>query len=190
MFKTTLLTTLLAALLSISINANSAIILQNGETYSSSFALNSAPEAIMFTDNFWEVIVAIYDRENDPFRLPIINPSSVTLTLFENTNYTNQVYSQTLDTRDWIADYGVLFSGTGGFFGDLNGSFSVSYSGGNQATLMDIAIRNYAGQAAPSYIAQTVITPTVSPVPVPAALWLFASGLIGLSGFSRFRKNS
>jgi len=190
MFKTTLLTTLLAALLSISFNANSAIILQDGETYSSDFTLSSAPDAIKFTDNFWEVIVGIYDRDNDPFRLPIINPSYVTLTLFENTDFTNQVYSQTKDTRDWIGDYGVLFYGTGGFSGDLSGSFSVSYSGGNQATLLDVSIKNYAGQAAPSYIAQTVITPTASPVPVPAALWLFASGLIGLSGFARFKKSA
>lgn len=190
MLKSTLLPTLLAALLSISFNANSSIILQNGETYSSDFTLSSAPEAIKFTDNFWEVIVAIYDKDNDPFKLPIINPSSVTLTLFENTDYTNQVYSQTLDTRDWIADYGVLFSGTGTFSADLNGSFSVSYSGGNQATLLDVSIRNYAGLAAPSYIAQTTIIPTASPVPVPAALWLFASGLIGLTGFARFKNNS
>ena len=32
------------------------------------------------------------------------------------------------------------------------------------------------------------ITAAVSPVPVPAALWLFSSGLIGLVGFSRTKK--
>ncbi len=184
MFKSTLL----AALLTISFNANSSIILQDGESYSSNFTLSSAADAIKFTDNYWEIIVGIYDRDNDPFKLPIITPSSVTLTLFENTNYTNQVYSKTLDTRDWIADYGVLFGGFSSFFTDLDGSFMVTFNGGQQATLLDVVIKNYAGSLAPSYIAQTVINPVASPVPVPVALWLFVSGMIGLTGFSGLKR--
>lgn len=32
------------------------------------------------------------------------------------------------------------------------------------------------------------LAPTMSPVPVPAAVWLFGSGLLGLAGFARRRK--
>jgi len=32
------------------------------------------------------------------------------------------------------------------------------------------------------------VTPLTSPVPIPAAVWLFGSGLLGLLGFGRFRK--
>lgn len=180
--------TLAAVLLATSLTANSSIILQDGESYSSSFNLSSTANGSSLTDNYWEVVVAIYDKDNDPFKLPVITASSVTLTLFENTDYSSQVYSQTLDTRDWIADYGVLFGGFNTLFADLDGSFVISYNGGQQATLLDVAVRNYAGSLAPSYIAQTVINPVASPVPVPAALWLFVSGIIGLTGFSRFKR--
>ena len=34
----------------------------------------------------------------------------------------------------------------------------------------------------------TVTTMTVNPVPIPAAVWLFGSGLIGLIGIARRKK--
>jgi len=180
--KKTLLT---AALISTSLSANSSIILQDGDSYSTGFNLTSVAEGNKFTDNFWEVIVGIYDRDNDPFRLPVVNPSTVTLTLYENTNLTNQVYSETLDTRDWFGDYGVLFTDFNSFFTDLDGGLTVTYNGGTQATLLDISIANFAGTLTPSNIASIYIDPQVSAVPVPAAAWLFGSGLLGLVGFSR-----
>ncbi len=42
-------------------------------------------------------------------------------------------------------------------------------------------------KAMPNY-AWAVRSGDVSAVPVPAALWLFVSGLIGLTGFSRFKR--
>ena len=181
-------TILTAALLSTSLNANSSIILQDGDSYSTSFNLASVAEGNKFTDNFWEVIVGIYDRDNDPFKLPVVNPSTVTLTMYENTNLTNQVYSETIDTRFWLGDYGVLFSDFNTLFTDFNGSLTVTFNGGTQATLLDITIANFAGTLTPSNIASTYINPKVSAVPVPAAVWLFGSGLLGLAGFSRRRK--
>jgi len=47
-----------------------------------------------------------------------------------------------------------------------------SYTGGRWDLNMDFA---------------TIITPSVSSVPVPAAAWLFGSGLLGLIGVARRR---
>lgn len=44
------------------------------------------------------------------------------------------------------------------------------------------------GGATPDEIAEWNITGYVSTVPVPAAVWLFGSGLIGLAGFARHKK--
>ena len=37
--------------------------------------------------------------------------------------------------------------------------------------------------------AEFLLTTTASPVPVPAAVWLFGSGLVGLAGIARRKKN-
>ena len=61
---------------------------------------------------------------------------------------------------------------------------AVDHYGANEATLRGTA----------SYISgnnldyQLTFSSDVSPVPVPAAVWLFGSGLMGLLGFGRFRK--
>ena len=40
------------------------------------------------------------------------------------------------------------------------------------------------------YIDNVVITADIAPVPVPAAVWLFGSGLVGLVGVARRKKKA
>jgi hypothetical protein len=60
--------------------------------------------------------------------------------------------------------------------GPTNGSFKIAFTnnGGNIPDLSHMSI----------YLRESAITP----VPVPAATWLFGSGLLGLAGFTRKRK--
>jgi ammonia channel protein AmtB len=42
-----------------------------------------------------------------------------------------------------------------------------------------------------SYFAHSIVlNATTAPVPVPAALWMFGTGLIGLTGLARKRKEA
>jgi len=171
-----------------SLSANAAVTLGNGESYSSAFELVSYADAAKLTDNFWEVGLGVIDENNQPFSAPTGAPSYVTLTLYENTNFTNEVFSGTQNTRDWMGDYGVYFWGNSSLFTDLNGSFTVSYSGDNNANLFEVVISNFAGSLAPSNVASIYIDPTPSAVPLPAAAWLMISGL-GVLGLLRRKVN-
>lgn len=59
-------------------------------------------------------------------------------------------------------------------------SFTLAYT----ATIPDDEPNGYAG-----YTYELYLTGTVSSVPVPAAIWLFCSGLLGLAGMARYKKN-
>ena len=186
MYKLIITTTLLLT----SLVTNASVILGNGDSYSSAFSLENMPDSFKLSDNFWDVTIGILDTDNDPSKAPTGNTSYVTLTLFENTDFTNQVFTETTDTRNWFADYGVFFGGQNSLFTDFDGSFIVTYTGPGQAEFFDIQIANFAGQLAPSNVASVIIYPTAAVVPLPAAVWLFGSGLIGLVGISRYKKNT
>lgn len=61
---------------------------------------------------------------------------------------------------------------------DLSSAWSFSFSGGHQS----------ASPKSSLVYAWAVRTGDVSAVPIPAAAWLFASGLLGLIGFARHKK--
>lgn len=170
-------------LISCSLSTQASVILQNGDSYSTAFTMQSMPDFYKLTDNYWESILELVDSANPPYEYN--GSGSVTLTLYENTDYTHQVFSWTEDSSNWMADYGIPFWGNDGLFNDLDGSLTVTYNGAGSAELHGIHISNFAGVLAPSNVARTSIYPTA--VPVPAALWLMLSG-IGALGFLRKNK--
>lgn len=174
-----------------SINAQAAIVMSNGDTFSAAFTMESAPNAWKVTDYYWEVFVPLFDNDNSPFSVGIAE-STATITLYENTDFTQVVASETQDVSMWMADYGLFLGGFDGAFADHDGSISISFNGlaTAEAVLDDIIIRNFAGLLAPSNVAVASITPTVSAVPVPAAVWLLGSAIGALGLFSRRAKNN
>lgn len=180
MYKSILSTALLLA----SFSTSAAVTLGDGDSYSSAFSLENAPNHYKLSDNFWDVTIGIIDENNHPFKAPTGNASYVTLTLFENTDFTNQVFTNTTDSRNWYGDYGLFFAGHDSFFTDFDGSFTIIYSGSGQADLFDVSIANFAGRLAPSNVASVTLYPSATNVPLPAAAWLFLSG-IGALGIAR-----
>lgn len=162
---------LTSALLFSSFTANSSIVLSNGESFSSSFNLFSEGEAIKPTDFSWDASILT----------SFSGTADVTFTAFENPDLTQSFFSSdifgiTSDVRSNLGSFDNAFA-------DLNGSFTITNNGANDIELTDVIISNFAGSIFPSNIATVTITP--SAVPVPAAVWLFASGLLGLTGIAR-----
>jgi len=56
----------------------------------------------------------------------------------------------------------------------------------NGAVVTQVTVGFNAGGA--TFALAGALAPSMSPVPVPAAVWLFGSGLLGLAGFARRRK--
>jgi len=78
-----------------------------------------------------------------------------------------------------------------GLIGDTGGFASITCA--TDCTLGDSFVLDYAAQApaGPTYglLYSLHLEGTISAVPVPAAVWLFGSGLLGLFGFSRRKVN-
>lgn len=165
-------TFLTSALLITSISAHSSIVLQSGESFSSSFNLTDDGEAFKITDFYWDAGILLNFSDTS---------ADVTFTAYEDTAGTQQVFSGSLfepqsGLRTYLGSPMTLFS-------DLDGRFTITNNGTGDIEVIDIIISNFAGNTLPSNIATATITP--SAVPVPAAVWLFGSGLIGLLGISR-----
>ncbi len=88
---------------------------------------------------------------------------TLNLDLGVTTNFIVALY----DGSKWIADSGVIEG-----------------SNGNVSVLMFDISTDLPGQGEKNVVAVDV---QMSPVPVPAAVWLFATGLIGLAGIARRR---
>ncbi len=164
-----------AALLATSLNANSSIILNSGESFSSSFSLISVGEAFKPTDFYWDAGILM------SFTSPSAN---VSFTAYENTDFSGEFFSSEIfapssTERNYLGSYASAFD-------DKEGSFRITNNGTAQIELFDIIISNFSGSLLPSNIATTTITP--SAVPVPAAIWLFTSGIVGLVGVGRLKR--
>ena len=89
----------------------------------------------------------------------------------------------------WNEGYFTLGSSAGGIVFDCSGANSgnITCTAENLITAAEDSL-GFAGQTAQWELHGTLDTPHVSEVPVPAAVWLFGSGLLGLVGVAR-RKN-
>ena len=165
---------LTSILLFSSFTAHASLILQSGESFSSSFNLVSDGQAFKPTDFSWDASILT----------SFTGSASVSFTAFENADFTqsfftSEIFGITSGVRSNLGSFDSAFS-------DLNGAFTITNNGVNDVDLTDVIISNFAGTALPSNIATVTITP--SAVPVPAAIWLFGSGLIGLAGIARRKK--
>ena len=165
-----------------SLTANASVILNSNDSFSSSFTLSSDGGKFKDTDFFWDVFANV--------SLLSDTSGELTLTLYEDIAGTNQVHSSSASL--FFSQLNTPFSdllggGDNGLFADFNGSFTLENTGSSQIELFDVTISNFAGSLAPSNVATTTIVASTTVVPVPAAAWLFGSGVFALFGLSRFR---
>jgi len=98
-------------------------------------------------------------------------------------NYYNAQLSSSGSTEDWE-----IFYGTGG---NISGTSTLLFQAGNVYHDMLWTIESRpVGTTIPSDLVLTISNVNFEPVPVPAAAWLFGSGLIGLIGVARRMKSS
>jgi hypothetical protein len=153
-------------------NSQAAVILDSGDSFSSSFNLVSDGDVFKETDLFWDVLTTT--QLIDSFQ------GNLTITMFENSDFTG--FLQTYEDRISTFPRTVIAGGDEAYFTDLNGSFTIQNTGSSQIILNEITIASFAGNIPPSGVAFDTITP--SPVPLPAAAWLMISGL-SVFGFLR-----
>ena len=160
-------------LLIASFSANASIILGVGESYSSSFNLVSDGERFKITDLFLEV--------SGDLNIIANTNTQLTLTMYEDTTFTNQVLTRQYSTSFSSASTEVslfnrLLAGSdNALFTDLDGSITIENTGESQVELVEINIASFAGTIRPSFAAFDTLT--LSAVPLPSAAWLMLSGL-------------
>lgn len=170
-----------AMMIACATNSQAAVILKSGESYSGTFELDNTPNSFKLSDFWWDAILEIVDSAAPPFQANS-DPGQVTLTIFENMDYTNPIYTASQNSDNWLSDYGLFFGSDDFLAGDKNGSFTVSYAGNGEATFYSIAIANFAGDLAPSNVARTLIFPEANgnppnPVNSPSMIYLMLSFL-------------
>jgi hypothetical protein len=93
-----------------------------------------------------------------------------------------------------ISEPGLSFSGNGRGCNTLTGRFDileVSYAAGGDVQQFAANFEQHCEGGDPALFGQIRYnsTVTVDPVPLPAAVWLFGSGIIGLIGLARRKKS-
>jgi len=163
--------TILTFLLS-SFYANASIVLNNGESFSSSFELQDDGEAFKITDFYWEALAEV-SRISDA-------PGELTMTFFNNSNQFVTPINNPINnpiTEVLAGGFSPIFS--------RSGSFTLTNTGTSQLEIFLVTIADFSGAIQPSNIAIDTITP--SAVPLPAAGWLMLS-TIGMLGMFRDKK--
>lgn len=134
--------------------------------------------------------------DNTSISLPQIDPETLLSTSVSDTALSSG------DPWDAYADYvEPLYQSAGNGTGWASISFEVDIAGTNiGANTMygdDYEFYLYSPMSTPFGDVEYFVSDTgyftltaASPVPVPAALWLFGSGLIGLAGIARHKKNA
>lgn len=171
-----------------------------------------------FGFNILETIWNTSDFENDAIPFIMEGVGSATLRLYSpNLSYQSQDIFETYTLYDYAHNGGVYphfeDMGSGQTYGainvsaadngsyvdiilndlaiaDLNMAFSsgnVFYIGGAITTLSNLQPYELIFGNTNGVTAELIVS--TSPVPIPAAVWLFGSGLIGLLGFSRRKKS-
>jgi len=194
-----------ALTLLVSTSANAALIVDQESTYSLSGGFRTAIQSFMpEADNIAGVDAYLYTVASSIEGSSELNYSAnVSLNLYaaggpEDFTYTN---NEILATASFLLDTGTSRAGWAELRWDAiqvtpdtyyimelttdNGNFGVGINTYDRGQILenfferdyfDLNFRTYTDDAA------------VSAVPVPAAVWLFSSGLIGLASFARRRK--
>jgi hypothetical protein len=171
----------LPVLLFSSFSGQAAVALNSGQSYQTSFALQSDGSAFKISDYEWEIEVTAVDSDNPPGNYG--GTGFVTVTLFENVDFSSPVFNFTVDSGA-SSVFGGSFDSR---FSDLSGSLVISYTGSGVLDLQQITISNLAGAEAPSFVATTTFVPMASQVPWPPAALLFVPGLL-ITGLAAARR--
>jgi len=172
---------ILAVLLLTTYHSNATVVLNSGESFSSSFFLPDEGEIFKVTDFFWEIHA----------QMSLLSDTSgeLTVSVFENTDFSSQSFLAPSPIN--FSSLNTVFSSliAGGdtpLFTDRTGSFIITNTGTSIIELSHIHVSNFAGNTGPTNVAYTKITP--SAVPLPAAGWLMLSTLGILGMFSDKKK--
>jgi len=93
---------------------------------------------------------------------------------------------------EFIGFYGDYYPGDNGYVTEPPYPFDDSDIQSFEANTWSYAPNGYTGTIDGKYLSykQTVLSAYASPVPVPSAVWLFGSGLLGLIGLARRKANA
>lgn len=165
-------------------------------TFGTSGGTEGTPGSGFCGDNLSDGVAGVFDAcENYGFSIQILSGSSATTGFTrldisgddiadsgpgtESGQLVSGNLGMTLANYNWAVsetDQGVEFSVTG--LGWALGNYSVA-----NPTLLEVGF--YAGSGSGNFGAEDILLVDMQVVPVPATLWLFGSGLLGLIGFSR-----
>ena len=171
--------------------------------YNSPYVINSATVSFSISDNSDALIYDYYGsftyHYSDPTESLDLNLSGEQVS--GSTNY----YSNTVQTGSTIYssyscgafgtqtcyNYGPQYTNTSGFNG--TNVITLALTGTGLAALESNGLLNFTGQVSGSLnLNSSTLTVDVSanPVPIPSAIWLFGSGLLGLVGIARRKKTA
>ncbi|MGA7799726.1 MAG: PEP-CTERM sorting domain-containing protein [Gammaproteobacteria bacterium] len=119
---------------------------------------------------------------------PSLMPNMLTFTFDRGAFQVGNTFSFGADA-EWVGGNGVTGQGSsGGDFGAASIPLKVTFYGGNAPVTGTFAqVQTSTG---PSTTLSSLSIAAPAAVPLPGALWLFGSGLVGLAGLARHRKTA